>query len=98
MARVIKYEPPHDKTNKMACAPTENSDQSSLISLYCPHEETIERTVKTLIAGRKSHCIGFAMLWLICLYSYWKSASSAVHNLHFHITKAVDTQHNLLLC
>ena len=22
-----KYEPPHDKTNKVACAPSENSDQ-----------------------------------------------------------------------
>ena len=22
-----KYEPPHDKTNKMACAPSEDSDQ-----------------------------------------------------------------------
>ena len=32
-----KYEPPHDKTNKMACAPSEDSDQPghppSLISL-----------------------------------------------------------------
>ena len=34
-----KYEPPHDKTNKMACAPSEDSDQPghppSLISLRC---------------------------------------------------------------
>ena len=34
----------HDKTNKMNCAPSEDSDQSgyplSLISLRCPHEET----------------------------------------------------------
>ena len=33
------YEPPHDKTNKMACAPSEDSDQPghppSLISLHC---------------------------------------------------------------
>ena len=26
-------EPPHDKTNKMACAPSEDSD-------HCPHEES----------------------------------------------------------
>ena len=25
--RVIPYEPPHDKTNKMICAPSEDSDQ-----------------------------------------------------------------------
>ena len=52
-------EPPHDKTNKMACAPNEDSDQPghqpSLISLRCPHEESldpelpVERTAKTLI-------------------------------------------------
>ena len=51
------YEPPHDKTNKMICASSEDSDQPgyppSLISLRCLHEETldpqlpIERTVKT---------------------------------------------------
>ena len=33
------YEPAHDKTNKMACAPSEDSDQPghppSLISLRC---------------------------------------------------------------
>ena len=44
-------EPPHDKTNKMICAPSEDSDQT----IRCPHEETlcpqlpIERTAKTLI-------------------------------------------------
>ena len=38
-------EPPHDKTNKMACVPSDDSDQSghmpSLISLCCPHEESL---------------------------------------------------------
>ena len=53
------YEPPHDKTNKMACAPNEDSDQlghpPSLISLRCPHEESlvpqlpIGHTAKTLL-------------------------------------------------
>ena len=37
LALSCSFEPPHDKTNKMACAPSENSDQSghppSLISL-----------------------------------------------------------------
>ena len=39
-------EPPHDKTNKMACAPSEDSAQrghlSSLISLRCPYEESLD--------------------------------------------------------
>ena len=39
------YEAAHDKTNKMAGAPSEESDQSghlpSLISLRCPHEESL---------------------------------------------------------
>ena len=33
-------EPPHDKTNKMACAPSEDSDQTGHQSLHCPHEES----------------------------------------------------------
>ena len=37
--------PQHDKTNKLTCAPSEDSDQlghpSSLISLRCPHEESL---------------------------------------------------------
>ena len=42
---LLRNEPPHDKTNKMACAPSEDSDQPghlpSLISLCCPHEEIL---------------------------------------------------------
>ena len=59
-------EPQHDKTNKMACAPCEDSDQpgqmSSLISLCYPHEESlglklpIECTAKTLF--RLGRCPG----------------------------------------
>ena len=29
--RVTRIEPPHDKTNKIACAPSEDSDQPGLI-------------------------------------------------------------------
>ena len=39
-----RIEPPHDKTNIMACAASEDSDQPghlpSLISLRCPHKES----------------------------------------------------------
>ena len=42
---ILIIEPPHDKTNKMACAPSEDSDQPrhppSLINLHCPHEESL---------------------------------------------------------
>ena len=42
---IIKYEPWYDKINKMTCVPSEDSDQPrhlpSLISLCCPHEETL---------------------------------------------------------
>ena len=42
---VYIIEPPHDKTNKMACAPSKDSDQlrhpPSLISLRCSHEESL---------------------------------------------------------
>ena len=60
------HEPPHDKTNKMAIAPSEDTAQPvhppSLISRRCPHEETfgpqlpIERTTKTLIRLRGCPC------------------------------------------
>ena len=40
----LTYEPHRDKANKMACAPSEDSDQPghppSLISLRCPYEES----------------------------------------------------------
>ena len=48
------FEPPVDKTNKMTFAPSKDSYPPSLISLRCPHEETLgpqlstERTAKPL--------------------------------------------------
>ena len=42
---MLILEPQHDKTNKMTCAFSEDSDQPvhppSLISLCCPHEEAL---------------------------------------------------------
>ena len=41
-----EFEPAHDKTYKMSCAPGEDSDQPghapSLISLRYPHEEFLD--------------------------------------------------------
>ena len=34
-------EQPHDKTNKLICVPSKDSDQPSLISLRCPYKETL---------------------------------------------------------
>ena len=78
------HEPPHDKTNKMAIAPSEDTDQPvhppRLISLRCPHEETLgphthwvlrrfwsDWRMPRLIwvfAGHKGHFVGFVMRWL----------------------------------
>ena len=70
-------EPPHDKTIKVTCAPSEDSDQPghppSLISLPCPHEKSlgpelhIERIAKTLI--RLGECPG------------WSESSLGAHSL-----------------
>ena len=42
----MMIEPAHDKTYKMACAPSEDSDQprsaQSDQSLRCPHEERLD--------------------------------------------------------
>ena len=64
----MKIEPRHDKTIKMICAPSEDSDQPghppSLISQHCPPEAKvgpklpIERTAKTLI--RLGGCPGWS--------------------------------------
>ena len=35
------YEPPHDKTNKMACASSEDSDVQADQSLHCLHKESL---------------------------------------------------------
>ena len=59
---VLPYEPPHNKINKMTCAPSEDSDQPGhppiVISRRCPPEESlgpklpIKRTAKTDQTGR----------------------------------------------
>ena len=63
-----KLEQQHDKSNKMTCAPSKDSNQPghppSLISLRCPHEEALgpklprKRTAKTLF--RLGRCLGWS--------------------------------------
>ena len=58
-------EPPHDKTNKIACAPSEDSDQPSLIRVFAVRMKKslgpklpIKLTAKTLsFAGRTCHFV-----------------------------------------
>ena len=86
----IIYEPAHDKTNKMTCVPSKDSDQSghplSLISLRCPHEDSLgpwlslECTVKKLIRlggcpdWSESSLGGQAILLVLsCCSSYLKT-------------------------
>ena len=42
--RLFSYEPPRDKTNKLTCAPSEDSNQTGhppSLSLHCPHDESL---------------------------------------------------------
>ena len=39
--RIDSNKPPHDKTNEVACAHSEDSDSPHLISLDCPHKESL---------------------------------------------------------
>ena len=73
------HEPPHDKTNKMAIAPSENTDQPvhppSLIRVFAVHLKKhwvlrlpIERTTKTLIRlGGSESSLGTKAILLVLL-------------------------------
>ena len=72
----IIIESHRDKTNKMVCASSEDSDQPghlpSLISLCCLHEERSLATHKAHSedsdqTGRTCHFVGFVMMRLSCL-------------------------------
>ena len=53
MNHVTRYEPQHDKTNKMICAPSEDSDQPG-------HTLRLIR----VFAGHTGHFVGFDVLRL----------------------------------
>ena len=63
----ILFEPPHDKTNKMACAPSEDSDQPgqppSLIRVFAVRMKKAQADQSLRWAD--SHFVGFVMRWLI---------------------------------
>ena len=88
----VLFKLPHDKTNKVTCAPSKDSDQPglshSLISLRCPHGETlgpklpIECIAKTDQTGQVPRliwvfagCIAI-LLFLSCRGSYFGRSHS----------------------
>ena len=60
-AHQLTNEPPHDKTNKVACAPSEDSDQPG----YPPSEDI--RTAKTVIsqADQAESSLGAQVILLV---------------------------------
>ena len=70
-----EYEPAHDKTNKLTCAPSEDSDkpgQPMLISLRCPPEESlgpklpIKHILKTAQTGHLCLCWAHRSFYWFC--------------------------------
>ena len=72
----VQYELPNDKTNKMTCAPSEDTDQPghplSLISLRCPHKEALGPHLLIMCTGttliRLGGCPGWSdpprLIWV----------------------------------
>ena len=96
----IKFEPQHDKTNNMAVRQAKISDQPghppSLISLCCPHEETlgpylpIECTSKTDQTGRMPRLIWvFAGCTLILLVLSCRGFYFSYFNFVFQISSII---------
>ena len=60
---------PHDKTNKMGVHPAKTDQPGhlpSLISLRCPHEESLADAQADLsLRWAHTHFVGFVMSWLI---------------------------------
>ena len=73
------YEPPHDKTNKMTCAPNEDSDQPG-------HQPRLI----WIFAGRICHCIGFVRRRLLYHCIFYVIFSVATTSLQHHFNKEVN--------
>ena len=72
------YEPPHDKTNKMACTPSEDSDQSghppSLIRVFAVRMKTawvlsypLSAQTDLSLCWAHSHFVCFVVRRFICI-------------------------------
>ena len=93
----VRYELPHDKTNKMACAPNEDSDQPghppSLISFFAVRMKKVCVLSYPLSAQRRlslrwvhSHFVGFVMRRLISV-SMLKILTIIIFILIFSLSK-----------
>ena len=61
-----KFEPPHNITNKMTCAHSEDPSAQSDQSLHCADSEDFDQTgwmprLIWVVAGRTSHFVGFVV-------------------------------------
>ena len=66
-ARNLTYEPAHDKTYKMACAPSEDSDQTDQSFLHMDSEDS-DQIAKADLCLRWAHMpFCFVMRWLMCV-------------------------------
>ena len=76
---VEPYELPHDKTNKVACAPSEDSDQPghppSLIRVFAVRSEgLLELSFLHADSEDSDQTVGFVMAWLLCtIFIGWNS-------------------------
>ena len=75
--KYVLYEPEHDKTNKIACAPSADSDQpvylhslSRVFDVHSKDSDQAGRMPRLIFAGCIGDFVGFVMLRLIWFQSY----------------------------
>ena len=76
VSKILKYEPQNDKTNKMTCESSEDSDQPghppSLIRVFtvgmkkvCVLSYPLSAQQRLIRPGCTGHFVGFVVLWLV---------------------------------
>ena len=68
-----KYEPLHDKTNKKACAPSEDSDQPGHLGLA----DWMDAQADLSLRWAHIHFVGFVMRWRKC-QNVWRKMTSTL--------------------
>ena len=70
LSKYDKYEPHHDKTNKMVCAPNEDSDQPSLgaqaillvLSWGCPYSSHVTKLITIFLTVKRGFLSPYELL------------------------------------
>ena len=97
---IIWYKPKHDKTNKMTCAPSEDSDQPQCIVkeprfLHSDSEDSDQTgqmpKLIWVFAGCTGHFVAFVMLQLIC----WSLSNKEKKNEPAHEIMALFIPSNM---